>query len=180
MKTLTSARNVIGGDINPKNLHSFGDKDGVSFDAKLQHPLGVHFIPEKNVILIADTYNHKVKVVDPFRNEVFSWLGGADTPTNCLKDGTTSQTAFNEPQGISSLFDEVAQDVKIYICDTNNHCIRMCYYDVGLVSTLVLKGVPPTSVEFHDRNSAVDISAKKREAMQGETNDQTNLICEGD
>jgi hypothetical protein len=35
MKTLTSSRNVIGGDSNPKNLHCFGDKDGVSYDAKL-------------------------------------------------------------------------------------------------------------------------------------------------
>jgi hypothetical protein len=29
MKTLTSSRNVVGGDPNPKNLHSFGDKDGI-------------------------------------------------------------------------------------------------------------------------------------------------------
>ena len=106
MKTLTSARNVIGGDQNPKNLHSFGDRDGVSYEAKLQHPLGVNFIPEKNVILIADTYNHKVKVLDPFRNEAFSCLGGADTTSVSLKDGTTSQSAFNEPQGIASLFCE--------------------------------------------------------------------------
>jgi hypothetical protein len=35
MKTLTSSRNVVGGDVNPKNLHSFGDKDGVAYDAKL-------------------------------------------------------------------------------------------------------------------------------------------------
>lgn len=97
MKTLTSSRNVVGGDANPKNLHCFGDRDGVSYETKLQHPLGVHFIPEKNVILIADTYNHKVKVLDPFRNEAFSWLGGADTTSLSLKDGTTSQSAFNEP-----------------------------------------------------------------------------------
>jgi len=35
MKTLSSSRNVIGSDNNPKNLHSFGDKDGVSYEAKL-------------------------------------------------------------------------------------------------------------------------------------------------
>lgn len=177
MKTLTSSRNVIGGDANPKNLHSFGDKDGVSYDAKLQHPLGVHFIPEKNVILLADTYNHKVKVVDPFRNEAFSWLGGSDTTVMSLKDGTTNQCAFNEPQGISSLFDEAAQDVKVYICDTNNHCIRTCHYDVGHLQTLVFKGVPPASFEFHERNAVGDISAKKREAMKG-AGDQTDLRCE--
>jgi len=68
----------------------------------------VHFIPEKNVILVTDTYNHKVKVVDPFRNEIFSWLGGSHTTKDSLKDGITGQCAFNEPQGISSLFNEEA------------------------------------------------------------------------
>ena len=43
--------------------------------AKFQHPLGVHFIKHKNVILVADTFNHKIKVIDPFTNEAFSWLG---------------------------------------------------------------------------------------------------------
>jgi len=75
MKTLNSARCVVGGDQNPRNLHAYGDLDGVGTEAKLQHPMSVHFIPEKNVILVTDTYNHKIKVVDPFRNEAFSWLG---------------------------------------------------------------------------------------------------------
>ena len=38
MKSLTSSRNLAGGDQNPKNLHSFGDRDGVSHAAKLQCP----------------------------------------------------------------------------------------------------------------------------------------------
>lgn len=87
MKSLSSARNVIGSSSNTKNLHCFGDKDGVGYDAKLQHPLGVHFIPEKNVVLVCDTYNHKIKVVDPFRNESYSWLGGSHTTNLSLRDG---------------------------------------------------------------------------------------------
>ena len=71
MKSLSSSRNLVGGDNNPKNLHSYGDKDGVGHDSKLQHPLGVHFIPEKNVILITDTYNHKIKVVDPSKKDTY-------------------------------------------------------------------------------------------------------------
>lgn len=51
----------------------------------------------------------------------------------------------------------------MYICDTNNHCIRTCHYDVGHVTTLVFKGVPPASVEFHERNPPIDMSTKKRE-----------------
>jgi hypothetical protein len=49
--------------------------------------MSVHFIPEKNVILVTDTYNHKIKVVDPFRNEAFSWLGSG-------KPSLADQTTF--------------------------------------------------------------------------------------
>lgn len=97
---------MVGSSNNTKNLHCFGDKDGVGYEAKLQHPLGVHFIPEKNVVLVTDTYNHKVKVVDPFRNEAYSWLGGSHSTNISLKDGATSEAAFNEPQGVGSIYDE--------------------------------------------------------------------------
>lgn len=139
MKTLKGARNLVGGDANPRNLHAYGDRDGVGIEAKLQHPLGVHFIPEKNVIIITDTYNHKIKVVDPFRNEIFSWLGNG---RNQLNDETTFKSSFNEPSGVSSLYDENLRDVKVYICDTNNHCVRRVYYDQGIVETPTITGVP--------------------------------------
>ena len=35
MKSLSSSRSIVGGDSNPKNLHAYGDKDGVGVDAKL-------------------------------------------------------------------------------------------------------------------------------------------------
>lgn len=44
MKSLKSSRPLVGGDVNPKNLHSYGDIDGQQHAAKLQHPLGVHFL----------------------------------------------------------------------------------------------------------------------------------------
>jgi len=88
--------------------------------------MSVHFIPEKNVILVTDTYNHKIKVIDPFRNEAFSWLGSGVAQ---LQDETTFHSCFNEPNGVSSLFEESKNDVKVFICDTNNHCIRKVYYD---------------------------------------------------
>jgi hypothetical protein len=86
MKTLKGSRNVVGGDKNTKNLFAYGDEDNVGYKAKLQHCLGVHFVSRKNVILVADTYNHKIKVVDPFTNEVFSWLGSG---VGEFKDATT-------------------------------------------------------------------------------------------
>jgi len=35
MKTLKSARPLVGGDANPKNLHSYGDLDGQGHAGKL-------------------------------------------------------------------------------------------------------------------------------------------------
>ena len=119
MKTLKGARSVVGGDKNPRNLHAYGDLDGVGTKAKLQHPLGVHFIKGKNVVLIADTYNHKVKVVDPFTNEIFSWLGSG---SGSFRDGATAEAKFNEPSGVASLVTE--SSVTVFIADQNNHCIR--------------------------------------------------------
>lgn len=78
MKTLVASRCLVGGDTNPTNLHAYGDIDGTNEAAKLQHPLGVSFIPEKNVVAVTDTYNHKIKVIDPFNNEIFSWLGNGN------------------------------------------------------------------------------------------------------
>mmetsp|Transcript_44051 Transcript_44051/g.42645 ORF Transcript_44051/g.42645 Transcript_44051/m.42645 type:complete len:131 (-) Transcript_44051:188-580(-) len=130
MKTLKATRCLVGGDTNPKNLHSYGDEDGIQTNAKLQHPLGVHFVQEKNVVLVADTYNHKIKVIDPFKNEVFTWLG---TGKAALKDENTFNAAFNEPSGFASILDEQASDIKIYISDCNNHCVRRVLYDLGEV-----------------------------------------------
>lgn len=180
MKSLSSTRNLVGGDNNPKNLHSYGDKDGVGTEAKLQHPLGVHFIPEKNVILVTDTYNHKIKVVDPFRNEIFSWLGNGK---NIIADDTTFKASFNEPSGISSLYDEEKRDVKVYICDTNNHCIRRTYYDIGSVETPKISGVPICAHGECFSNEEEDPELKEKtinNRKQGRDGDgaETNLVCE--
>jgi hypothetical protein len=57
------AYNVIGGDGNPKNLFAFGDYDGIFTSSRLQHPLACVPINEK--LLIADSYNNKLKFVYP-------------------------------------------------------------------------------------------------------------------
>lgn len=35
MKSLSSSRCIVGGDSNPRNLHSYGDVDGVGIEGKL-------------------------------------------------------------------------------------------------------------------------------------------------
>ena len=53
-----TVRTVVGGD-----LFDFGDEDGHGDDVRLQHPLGIYALGDK--LLIADTYNHKIKELDP-------------------------------------------------------------------------------------------------------------------
>ena len=52
---------LVGGD-----LFEFGDVDGSGDEVRLQHPLGVAFA-YGDKLLIADTYNHKIKQLDPKR-----------------------------------------------------------------------------------------------------------------
>ena len=175
MKTLKSTRGIVGGDVNPKNLHAYGDIDGQQTNARLQHPLGVHFIPDKNVILVADTYNHKIKVIDPFRNEIFTWLGNGKA---ALKDDSTFNSSFNEPSGFGSIYDSKLQDVKIYIADCNNHCIRLVVYDQGETKTLELKGVPHVDgvKESATDNDETEGTTTNKSAMN---EDEMELECDG-
>ena len=172
MKTLKSSRNVVGGDPNPKNLHAYGDEDGPGTNAKLQHPLGVHFIPEKNVVIVADTYNHKIKVIDPFRNEAFTWMGSGKSQ---LKDENTYESAFNEPSGISSLYKKSEGVVRVYIAVCNNHCIRTVLYDTGEVKTVALKGVPEQGKE-EDTGKETGMTSK---SGANEEEEDMELECDG-
>ena len=47
------------------NLFRFGDRDGIGSDALFQHPLAVLSTPDGRIV-VADSYNHKVKVSSHF------------------------------------------------------------------------------------------------------------------
>jgi thiol-disulfide isomerase/thioredoxin len=108
------------------NLFDFGDKDGVGDAVRLQHALGVAFHDGK--LYIADTYNSKIKVVDPAKQSCTTLLGGE-------REGWLAGPLFNEPAGLS-----VAGD-KMYVADTNAHRIRVVDLKTKKVSTLKLQGV---------------------------------------
>ena len=83
-------------------LFDFGDVDGRGRKVKLQHPLGVAW--KAGVIYIADTYNSKIKRLDPDSLKVVSLTPGEPT--------------LEEPGGLS------IGGQYVYIADTNNHRIR--------------------------------------------------------
>lgn len=127
---------IVGGD-----LFDFGDVDGSGDDVRLQHPLGVVAFDDK--ILIADTYNHKLKELDPKARIVKTFLG-IGKPGQA--DGDLP--SFYEPGGLS------IAGGKLYIADTNNHAVRMVDLKTKTTSTLNIRGLQPPVV-----NAAVDSAA---------------------
>ena len=118
-------KTVVGGD-----LFEFGDIDGRGDDVRLQHPLGIFALDGK--VLIADTYNHKIKQLDPATRSVKTLFG---TGKPGQSDGA-SPTLY-EPGGLS-----VAGN-KLYVADTNNHAIRIVDLKTKEISTLRIKGLEP-------------------------------------
>ena len=119
---------LVGGD-----LFDFGDVDAAGNDVRLQHPLGLFTLGDK--VLIADTYNHKIKQLDPATRTVKSLFGGGGPGQ---ADG--SAASFYEPGGLS-----VAND-KLYIADTNNHAIRVIDLKTKSTSTLRIKDLQPPAL----------------------------------
>ncbi|MCF6149085.1 MAG: redoxin domain-containing protein [Candidatus Kuenenia sp.] len=114
-------RTVVG-----KDLFVFGDVDGKGDEVRLQHPLGVTVY--KGIVYVADTYNHKIKVIDPETRECKTYAG---IGTAGFKDGPEPQ--FYEPGGLA-----IANE-KLYVADTNNHAIRVVDMKTREVRTLRLK-----------------------------------------
>jgi hypothetical protein len=82
-------------------LFDFGDVDGDRERARLQHPIGLAF--DGGYLWVADTYNSKVKRVDPKDGSVKTFAGGSD------------RSVVSEPAGIS------ARGGVLFIADTDHH-----------------------------------------------------------
>ena len=105
-------------------LFDFGDVDGTGDRVRLQHPQGVAW--HRGKLYIADTYNDKIKVLDPDTRTVTSLLLLEAHPEDAEASGST----FFEPGGLS------AYRGKLYVADTNHHAIRVIDLSTLRVSTL--------------------------------------------
>ncbi len=120
-------RTLVGGD-----LFEFGDADGRGDEVRLQHPLGVVF--GNNSLFIADTYNHKIKQLDPQERTVRTFAG---TGKPGQADGTVAALSFYEPGGLS------VANGNLYVADTNNHAVRVVDLQTKQTSTLLIRGLRP-------------------------------------
>jgi hypothetical protein len=116
-------RTLAGGD-----LFEFGDVDGTGDAVRLQHPLGLAI--HDGHVVIADTYNHKIKLLDPATGKVRT-LAGTGTPGHT--DGKGRKAQFYEPGGVS-----VSGDA-IFVADTNNHVIRTVAVKTGETRTIEVR-----------------------------------------
>ncbi len=121
--SLTGSENVI--TLVGTGLFDFGDKNGVGDEALLQHIQAVCFVD--GVVYLADTYNNRIKVLNPQTREVTSFAGNGEAG---YTDGTPDQAQFNEPGGLA------AAGGNLYVADTNNHAIRVIDLASGNVETL--------------------------------------------
>jgi DNA-binding beta-propeller fold protein YncE len=123
--SLTGTENVI--TLVGTGLFDFGDVDGVGESALLQHVQAVCFVD--GLLYLADTYNNRIKTLNPQTREVKSFAGNG---TAGFQDGVLHEAQFNEPAGLA------AANGKIYVADTNNHAIRVIDIAEGTVETLTV------------------------------------------
>jgi len=97
-------------------LFEFGDVDGPGDEARMQHPLGIVYA--MGILYVADTYNGKIRKVNPITREVSAHAGG-----------------FEEPGGIS------VAGGKLFIADTNSHTIKTLDFQTNAIESLKLTGI---------------------------------------
>ena len=137
-----------------EGLFSFGDVDGVFPDAKLQHPLGVD--AWNLALLVADTYNHKIKLVDPQGRSVRT-LYGTGQPGASKPGG---EVAFFEPGGLSVAGEQV------YVADTNNHRVVRIHLSTHAWQEIIFDGLAaPNQAD----EPTVDVITSEPIAVTGDT-----------
>jgi sugar lactone lactonase YvrE len=102
-------RTIVG-----SGLFDFGDRDGPLDQARLQHPLGIAVTSQGTALLVADTYNHKIKRID-LPSGTVATLAGTGKPGTM---GLGGEVAFFEPASVA-----VSGEADLFVADTNNHRI---------------------------------------------------------
>jgi sugar lactone lactonase YvrE len=126
-----------------KGLFDFGDVDGTPPKARLQHPLGVLWYNGK--LYVADSYNHKIKIVDLKSGSVSSYLGDGKAGD---QDGQSPK--FSEPAGLTAIGNT------LYIADTNNSKIRTVDLTTNTVGTLPIEDTKSAKAEQGPQTKAAE------------------------
>ncbi|MEM7180978.1 MAG: redoxin domain-containing protein [Spirochaetota bacterium] len=143
-------RTIVG-----KGLFDFGDTDGTYPSPRLQHPLAV--LEHHGKLYLADTYNHKIKTIDPQKRECHTFAGSGKIGN---KDGSAQESSFHEPSGLAIL------ENTMYVADRNNHLVRSIDLATGEVSTFHFQSkddsIHPLENEHSAKFSLAQISISPR------------------
>ena len=144
-------------------LLDWGDTDGAASAAQLQHAQGL--VLAGDTVYIADTYNHKLRVLDLSDSVVSSLTGQGERG---WVDGPLAEAAFEEPNGL-----DLAGD-RLYVADTGSHVIRVVELAAGRVSTLALTNLgaatPPAAGQI------LQIEAMPQEVAPGVSTLRLTLV----
>ena len=141
-----------GGDVSTlvgTGLFDFGDADGVGVEAQLEHAQGLAYA--NGVLYVADTYNHKLRTVDPQTLEVVTVAGGDGAG---FRDGVLGTSLLSEPLGMS-----VAGDL-VYFADRNNHVVRTLNTATNSIATLQLTNLSVIAESNQDRPLTVVLAGQ--------------------
>jgi DNA-binding beta-propeller fold protein YncE len=104
------------------DLFGFGDRDGTRMRVLFQHPMGI--AAGDGRVFIADTFNHKTKVLDAASGTVTTLFGDGSperlpevVPGRPLRPASAEGPAFFEPEGLAW------RPGELVVADTNNHRI---------------------------------------------------------
>jgi hypothetical protein len=148
-------KTIVGSDnLDYGRLFAFGDVDGPRNKAKLQHCLEVVY--DKGKLYVADTYNHKIKVVDAKNGETKTLAGTGQA------GATDDPPAFHEPAGLA-----LARGT-LYVADTNNHLLRTIDLASGKVATLTIAGLTAPGAE----QGTAAAAAPKKPSFKGAIQEQ--------
>ncbi len=110
-----------------RSLEDFGDLDTIASMARIHHPMGI--ASHQGLLYIADTYNHKIKELDPRTGWVLTKTGSG---IRGYRNGMSGDARLSEPGDLVNL------GGLWYIADTGNNAVRVYDPDRHMVSTLML------------------------------------------
>ena len=108
-------------------LFDFGDADGPPDRARLQHPMGISTGPAG--LLVADSYNDKIKAVDRETGQLRTWFAGAPS------------ISLREPAGLCQ-----REDGTVIVADTNRHRLVQISADGRSAREVAIRGAAPPAV----------------------------------
>jgi sugar lactone lactonase YvrE len=123
---------IWGSDLPPASTlagSDFGFKDGAASLAQFASPEGAAFSRDGTIVYVADTMNHRIRLIDKMDMNVSTLAGSGVAGT---ADGVGSEASFNSPSDVAVTPD----GLKLLVIDRLSQAIRTIVISTGTVTTL--------------------------------------------